>query len=215
MSKANWKLAGKIAGGILAFMLALVGADKLGMINLCIGPSSCSGVTPPANSAPSGPAVGSTPGPTPVPQATTIVTDLQTVSVAGNKVNGYQFTAGQAGTYRFQYMSGAYSVYPLGKTGPNGRPWRTAIFVYRGDRVPFHANGDINKEAAELLLADTTDSASKAIAEGLAQGSSWFEMELASGETITLVAVDGRFSYGDNPGAVLIKISSVQRTIVR
>ena len=103
------------------------------------------------------------------------------------------YTAARIGRYRFTYVGRAYSVYPLGQSGPNGRPWRTAVFVYRGGAVPFIGE-IIDKDKAQLRIADTTDTASRDEALMMAQGTSWFEIDLGEGETITLVAVDGRFS---------------------
>lgn len=152
-----------------------------------------------------------TPTSTPRPTASTRIDPVARISVPGRSARGIQFTAEKGGTYRFAYAGGAYSVYAPG-TEPKGfRPWLTAVCVFDGDQAPF--DGEVLRKGQALLrIADNAYAGSQQDAIDLATGSSWFETDLADDQTVTLIGVDHRYSYGDNPGTVEIQISLVART---
>lgn len=128
---------------------------------------------------------------------------LGTIRVFGNSNQGVQIQIPQSGIYRFAYRSGSYSTYPIGYVPENIRPWRTAIFIFRGDRALWDET-IIRKESALLWLADMGDRDSAEDAEEAAQ-SEYVEIPLNQGEMLTLIAVDGFDAYADNPGQVVVE----------
>jgi hypothetical protein len=131
------------------------------------------------------------------------ITSLGLLRVLGNSNRGVQIQAQQRGTYRFTYQSGAYSTYPIGNPPQDMNTWRTAIFIFRGDRALWDATR-LKDESALLRLADSKYQASAEGAEQSAQGL-YLETDLSEGDVLTLIAVDHMDSYADNPGQVVIE----------
>jgi len=147
---------------------------------------------PTATSAPQGPSLQS----------------LGIIRVFGNSNRGVQIQIPRSGIYRFTYRSGSYSTYAVGRAPENVKTWLTAVFIYKGDRALWKGN-IIDDTNLFLRLADMSYFTTSDEAEKAAQGQ-YVEAQLNQGDVITLIAVDGRDAYADNPGQVLIEWFFVQ-----
>jgi len=135
--------------------------------------------------------------PTPTPVS------IGTISIPGNSSEGLVFPVTQSGLYAFKYISGAYSTHRVEQIPSGQATWLTAVRVFKNR--PAEWNGDAISDFPEYNLADALYSFSASEAESKVQGHI-LTVSLLQGDYLTLVAVDGRPYYSDNPGAVVFEV---------
>ena len=135
--------------------------------------------------------------PTPEPKS------IGFVSVLANSNDGLRFTADSAGRYEFKYSSGAYSTYPIDRIPDGLDTWLTAIRIFKNK--PAQWNGEAISNSPDVSAIDFGYSSSSNEAEAKAQDKV-ASITLLKGEYLTLVAVDGRPYYSDNPGEVSFEV---------
>lgn len=146
----------------------------------------------------------------PPPSATTTEQHIAAIDMLGNMSNGVQFTLpNMAGLYRFKYVSGAYSIYAIGAEPPGVKTWLTSVFIFRGDQVPYD-DEILRKSQAVLALADIPYSATKEDAvQKASQDHDGLKVRFSAGEVISLVGVDHRSYFSENPGEVIVNVTYV------
>lgn len=135
-----------------------------------------------------------TPPPTP--------TFIGTISVPCNSPEGFEFVVTQSGTYIFQYVSGAYSVYSTDNIPTGEASWYTTIRVFKNRSVEWDG---IYMVDPDYRVADYGSFFSKNEAEEKANGHS-LELFLLQGDYLILVAVDQPLGFSDNPGEVTFDV---------
>jgi uncharacterized iron-regulated membrane protein len=127
--------------------------------------------------------------------------NLGSLYIKGNSNQGIQITIPKTGNYRFEYLDGAYSAYPIGYANSDEHPWLTSIVVFPGDSVPW--NGETMMTGEQLTsIADTNQIVyTQEEAIDLAKGQ-YTDTYLTQGQVFTLVAVDSQNAYYDNQGFV-------------
>ncbi|MBI3175128.1 MAG: hypothetical protein HYZ25_15485 [Chloroflexi bacterium] len=136
--------------------------------------------------------------PTPTPVS------IGQISVPGNSSEGIRFTATQAGTYSFKYISGSYSTYPENKKPPVGTlTWLTSIRVFKNRPIAW--NGIAISDDPDYSVVDFSYYSSPSEVENLAKGSV-LTVSLLQGDYLIFVAVDELPHYSDNPGAVVFEV---------
>ena len=133
---------------------------------------------------------------------------IATLVVPATSANGLRYQALTSGTYRFTYVDGAYAVWPGDGRDPSGKGfWLSAIFFFRGSRVPF--DGEIIRKSDSFLnLADYGYWDDRVAAIDTAkQSPDQQTAELSAGDLISLAAVDSADYYADNPGSVTVDVS--------
>lgn len=140
----------------------------------------------------------------PVIPPTLTPVSIGTISVLGNSSEGIKFTAPQAGTYTFKYVSGSYSTYPAGKTPPAGTlTWLTAIRIFKNRPVEW--NGIAISNNSDYRATDYAFYASASEVEDIAKGSI-LTVSLFKDDYLIFVAVDELPYYSDNPGEVIFEV---------
>ncbi|MCG8376299.1 MAG: hypothetical protein MI702_07435 [Chlorobiales bacterium] len=128
---------------------------------------------------------------------------LGVLRVLGNSNQGIQLVTESTGYHLFEYRGGAYSGWPI-NAEPEGRDtWLTAVRVYSGDQ-PTWDGKVLTFDGLILRIADMGYQSSAEEAELLAQGQNG-QVWLEEGDVITLIAVDDREAYSDNPGQILLE----------
>jgi hypothetical protein len=137
---------------------------------------------------------------------------IETIEVLGNSNTGAQFTVPQTGRYAFRFNSGGYCTYGADPGFANYLP---TIWVFENTNNFWEDDGrTLNQNIASRIIAPVSDcgAGNNAYCNTIEDAEVWglrsseVRMNLTEGTTLTLIGVDHREAYIDNPGQVLIDI---------
>ena len=121
------------------------------------------------------------------------------LEVLGNSNQGTIFEATAAGIYQFRYTEGAYA------TSANRNDWLTALRVFHNREIAWLSNEALSADP-DYVLANYGYAPSAIRAQEKAVGGEPLVVELAAGDSLIFVVVDGRRQYEDNPGTMLVEV---------
>jgi hypothetical protein len=137
---------------------------------------------------------------------------IDTIEILGNSNTGEQFLVPKTGKYSFKFNSGGYCTYA---TDPGFATCLPTIWIFEGDAEMWQDDGrSLNQDTASRVIAPLSDCQAgrnaycRTIEDSDIQGrnSSAVRMNLTEGSMLTLIGVDNREAYADNPGEVLIDV---------
>jgi hypothetical protein len=203
--------------GLFGFIFAAagLGGTLYGIIAVTNSPSMDSGprvvTATPMPQFTSAPVIAS---PTSIPSSPTIPSPIfiDTIEVLGSSNTGADFIVPNTGRYTFKFKSGGYCTYA---TDPGFATCLPTIWIFEGNVDFWQDDGrSLNQNAASRVIASISDCQAgnkaycRTIADAEIQGrnSGEVRMNLTQGSKITLIGVDHREAYLDNPGQVLIDV---------
>lgn len=137
---------------------------------------------------------------------------VDTITVNSADDNGEQLQAYMAGTYVFTYTDGAYAQGPPANFPPGSSPWLTGVIIFDGDKPSFDGRDDLGRPSTYRApslgtVADTGYNPTASAAKATALKAPSLKLNLAAGQTITLICFEARNYFYDNTGSVTIKLS--------
>ena len=128
---------------------------------------------------------------------------LKQLTVPSNTDKGVVYEAQQPGTYIFQYTTGAFSAWEGGSD--IGR-WTSYVLAFLGNEALFDGDSprfDLVAFAIGGRSEGGYNSKEEAISAGIGSKAS---IKLEANQQLTFIVSDGRFSFGDNSGEVVIDV---------
>jgi hypothetical protein len=120
---------------------------------------------------------------------------------------GTQFMAEADGVYKFEIITGSYSVCPSGGADPACGKWRSEILAYVNRDITWTAQvdglfgpADPDFRLGSWLAWDTA-------AEAEANSGGVYPISLQEGDSVWLLPIDERDAYDDNVGGMTVSIS--------
>ena len=146
--------------------------------------------------------------PSSAPTTPAPTTPATLLTIPRNSNRGVAWVAPTTGIWQFDYVSGAYSVYPQGQS-PAGQPtWLASVAIFKG-RPIWDGETLVVKDAWLVIGWGGQYFLGQTDAEAAAAGQSLIG-RLEKGDRITLITVDKQSRYFDNSGSnVRIRISLV------
>lgn len=157
--------------------------------------------------------------PSPQPSPTSIATFTPippsffgTIEVPGASNAGEQFIASQAGTYIFRYKGGGYCVYGTDPGFANCLPtivmFETGVPLWEDDGRTLNVDFAVRRIAALSNCNAGRGAYCNSISEAESWGlqSSEIRLRMSQGMSVTLIGIDHREAYSDNPGQVFIDV---------
>ena len=131
-------------------------------------------------------------------------TKITTMQIPSEKNTGLQYQAPVSGYYTFRYAGSAFAAYDLNAfSAPIYEVWSTTTVCFKGTEVLWGGN-DLNYTAA--LFAFNSDSyVTKELAVAAAEGKNK-KVYLKRGDWVTCVVGDGKYTYGDNSGEIILEV---------
>ena len=131
-------------------------------------------------------------------------TKITTLQIPSEKNTGLQYQVPVSGYYTFRYKDSAFSAYALdASTSPTLEAWSTTTVCFKGTE-PLWGGKDLNFTAA--LFAFNSDSyVTKELAVAAAEGKNK-KVYLKRGDWVTCVVGDGKYTYGDNSGEIILEV---------